>query len=89
MPDHNEILRSFAQKTGNAEAVDKLRAALATPSGAKAAKVISAKHAYELEKAAKAAEQGDMSEAAQLAQSLMETPEGAQLAQQLKSIFGM
>ncbi len=89
MPDHNEILRSLAMKTGNSKAVDQLKAVLSTPSGAKAAKSISAKHAYELEKAAKAAEQGDMAEAARLAQSLMQTPEGAQLAQQLKGIFGI
>ncbi len=89
MPDYNEILRRLASQTGNAQAADQLKVILSTPSGSKAAKAISSQHAMELERAAKAAEKGDMKEAARLAQSLMQTPEGAQLAAQLKNIFRM
>ena len=42
----------------------------------------------ELEQAAKAAQRGDMRSAAQAAQKLMQTPEGARLAAQLRHIFG-
>ena len=44
--------------------------------------------ADELEQAAKAAQRGDMRSAAQAAQKLMQTPEGARLAAQLRHIFG-
>ena len=44
--------------------------------------------ADELEQAAKAAQRGDMRIAAQAAQKLMQTPEGARLAAQLRHIFG-
>jgi len=89
MPDHNEILRRFAAQAGGTQSIEQLRAALSTPSGAKAARTISSRHAKELERAAQAAERGDMTEAARLAESLMKTPEGAQLAAQFKAIFKM
>ena len=50
--------------------------------------LLSAQHADELEQAAKAAQRGDMRSAAQAAQKLMQTPEGARLAAQLRHIFG-
>ncbi len=89
MPDHNEILRKLAEQTAGTQAVDQLRVALSTPAGSKAAKTISAQHARELERAAQAAERGDLTEATRLAQKLMNTPEGAQLAAQFKTIFKM
>ena len=49
---------------------------------------IDAQHADELEQAAKAAQRGDMRSAAQAVQKLMQTPEGARLAAQLRHIFG-
>lgn len=88
MPNQNDILRRMAAQAGNADAVERLQAALRTPDGQKAARVISDKHADTLERAAQAAQRGDMGEAARLAKQLMQTPEGAGLAAQLKKIFG-
>lgn len=88
MPDQNEIFRRLAAQAGNPQATDQLRAALNTPDGRKAAQVISARHAAELERAAQAAQRGDMTEAARLAQQLMQTQEGAALAAQLKKLLG-
>ena len=68
-------------------AVARLRAALNTPDGKKAAQVISSQHAATLERAAQAAQRGDMGEAARLAQQLMQSPEGTQLAHKLRQIF--
>lgn len=88
MPNQNDILRRMAAQAGNADAVERLQAALRTPDGQKAARVISDKHTDTLERAAQAAQRGDMGEAARLAKQLMQTPEGAGLAAQLKKIFG-
>ncbi|MDO4269965.1 MAG: hypothetical protein Q4C72_03475 [Eubacteriales bacterium] len=87
MPDQNEILRRFAAQAGNEQTIEQLRAALNTPDGRKAAQVISAQHAADLERAAAAAQRGDMGEAARLAQKLMQTHEGSNLAAQLKKMF--
>ena len=87
MPDQNEILRRLAAQGGGQNTVEQLRAALNTPDGKKAAQVISSQHAATLERAAQAAQRGDMGEAARLAQQLMQTQEGVHLAQQLRQIF--
>ena len=87
MPDQNEILRRLAEQAGNPQAVDQLRTALNTPDGKKAAQIISAQHAADLERAAQAAQRGDMREAAMLAQKLMQSHEGTTLAAQLKKLF--
>ena len=65
----------------------RLQAALRTPDGQKAARIISDRHAADLERAAQAAQRGDMGEAARLAQQLMQSPEGTQLAHKLRQIF--
>ena len=88
MSDQNEIIRRLAEQAGSPDAVARLRAALNTPDGKKAAQVISSQHAATLERAAQAAQRGDMGEAARLAKQLMQTQEGANLAAQLKKIFG-
>lgn len=87
MPDQNEILRRLASQAGGQDTVEQLRAALHTPDGKKAAQVISSQHAEALERAAQAAQRGDMGEASRLAQQFMQTQEGARLAQQLRQIF--
>lgn len=84
MSDQNEIFRRLA---GDPETVAALRRALHTPDGRQAAQVISDRHADVLERAAQAAQRGDMGEAARLAQQLMQTQEGARLADKLKQIF--
>ena len=88
MSDENEIIRRLAEQAGSPDAVARLRAALNTPDGKKAAQVISSQHAATLERAAQAAQRGDMGEAARLAQQLMQSPEGTQLAHKLRQIFG-
>ena len=88
MPNQNDILRRIAAQAGSADALAQLQAALRTPDGQKAARIISDKHAADLERAAQAAQRGDMGEAARLAKQLMQTQEGANLAAQLKKIFG-
>ena len=88
MPNQNDILRRIAAQAGSADALEQLQAALRTPDGQKAARIISDKHAADLERAAQAAQRGDMGEAARLAIQLMQTQEGANLAAQLKKIFG-
>ena len=88
MPNQNDILRRIAAQAGSADALAQLQAALRTPDGQKAARIISDKHAADLERAAQAAQRGDMGEAARLAKQLMQTEEGASLAAQLKKIFG-
>ena len=75
--DQNELLRRLAAQAGG-DAAD----------GRRAVEQLSAQHADELEQAAKAAQRGDMRSAAQAAQKLMQTPEGARLAAQLRHIFG-
>lgn len=87
MPDQNDILRRLSAQSGNPDAVAQLRALLHTTGGQKAAQAISSQHADALERAAQAAQRGDMGEAARLAQKLMQTPEGTQLAQKLRQIF--
>ena len=75
MPNQNDILRRIAAQAGSADALEQLQAALRTPDGQKAARIISDKHAADLERAAQA-------------KQLMQTQEGANLAAQLKKIFG-
>ena len=87
MPNQEEILRRIAEQAGKTDALAQLQAALRTPDGQKAARIISDRHAADLERAAQAAQRGDMGEAARLAQQLMKTQEGAHLAQQLRQIF--
>ena len=82
MSDQNEIIRRLAEQAGSPDAV-----ARNTPDGKKAAQVISSQHAATLERAAQAAQRGDMGEAARLAQQLMQSPEGTQLAHKLRQIF--
>lgn len=88
MPNQNDILRRIAAQAGSADALEQLQAALRTPGGQQAARIISDRHAADLERAAQAAQRGDMGEAARLAKQLMQTPEGVSLAAQLKKIFG-
>ena len=87
MSDQNELIRRLPEQAGSPDAVARLRAALNTPDGKKAAQVISSQHAATLERAAQAAQRGDMGEAARLAQQLMQSPEGTQLAHKLRQIF--
>ena len=87
MPDQQELLRRLAQQIGDKQTLDQLRAALNTPNGQQAAQIISNQHADELERAAQAVQRGDMREAAMLAQKMMQTREGANLAAQHKKIF--
>ena len=88
MPNQDEILRRIAEQAGKTDALAQLQAALRTPDGQKAARIISDRHAADLERAAQATQRGDMGEAARLARQLMQTEEGASLAAQLKKIFG-
>lgn len=87
MPDQQELLQRLAQQIGDKQALDQLRAALNTPNGQQATRIISDQHAADLERAAQAVQRGDMREAAMLAQKMMQTREGANLAAQLKKIF--
>lgn len=87
MPDFNEIARQLAGQTGGDQTIDKLRAALSSPEGQKAAKIISSQNADTLERAAQAVQRGDMAEAARLANQLMQTGEGATLANQIRSML--
>ena len=85
--DQNELLRRLAAQAGGDAALERLSGALGTADGRRAVEQLSAQHADELEQAAKAAQRGDM-RSAQAAQKLMQTPEGARLAAQLRPIFG-
>lgn len=87
MPNQEEILRRIAEQAGKTDALAQLQAALRTPDGQKAARIISDRHAADLERAAQAAQRGDMREAAMLAQKLMQSHEGTTLAAQLKKLF--
>lgn len=87
MPDLNEVMRQLAANSGDAQTLQKLRAAMNTPNGRQAVKSISASNAADLERAAQAAQRGDMAEAARLAQKLMQTNEGASLVNQLKTML--
>ena len=80
--DQNELLRRLAAQAGGDAALERLSGALGTADGRRAVEQLSAQHA------AKAAQRGDMRSAAQAAQKLMQTPEGARLAAQLRHIFG-
>ena len=84
--NQNELLRRLAAQAGGDAALERLSGALGTADGRRAVEQLSAQHADEL--AAKAAQRGDMRSAAQAAQKLMQTPEGARLAAQLRHIFG-
>ena len=85
--DQNELLRRLAAQAGGDAALERLSDALSTADGKHAAEQLSAQHADELEQAAAAAQRGDLRSAAQAAQKLMQTPEGARLAAQLRQIF--
>ena len=87
MSDQNEIIRRLAEQAGSPDAVARLRAALNTPDGKKAAQVISSQHAATLERAEKAAHRGDRGESERLAQQLKQAPEGTPLAHKLRQIF--
>ena len=86
--NQNELLRRLAAQAGGDAALERLSGALGTADGRRAVEQLSAQHAAELEQAAKAAQRGDMRSAAQAAQKLMQTPEGARLAAQLRHIYG-
>lgn len=88
MPNQDEILRRIAAQAGQVDTLAQLKNALRTPEGQQAARVISDRHAADLERAAQAAQRGDMGEAARLAKQLMQTQEGTALAAQLRKIFG-
>ena len=85
--NQNELLRRLAAQAGGDAALERLSGALGTADGRRAVEQLSAQYADELEQAAKAAQRGDMRSAAQAAQKLMQTPEGARLAAQLRHIF--
>lgn len=87
MPDLNDILQQLAVKTGDKQMVDRVRAALSTPNAHQAAQMVSSQNADDLERAAQAAQRGDMAEAARLANKLMQTNEGAKLAGQLRQML--
>ena len=84
--DQNELLRRLAAQAGGDAALKRLSGALGTADGRRAVEQLSAQHADELkvEKIASTLERS----AAQAAQKLMQTPEGARLAAQLRHIFG-
>ena len=91
--DQNELLRRLAAQAGGDAALERLSGALGTADGRRAVEQLSAQHADELavlldEHGRGAAQRGDMRSAAQAAQKLMQTPEGARLAAQLRHIFG-
>lgn len=88
MPDPNELMKKLAAQAGDPQAVEKLYAALSTPEGRHTAQVISAENADDLERAAQAAQRGDMGEAARIAQKMMRSKEGASLAARIREIFG-
>lgn len=88
MNDPNELLRRLAAQTGDTDAINKIRAALTSADGRRAAELISSQNADLLERAAQAAQQGNMGETARLAKLMMQTGEGASLAQKLQKLFG-
>lgn len=87
MLDHKELLRRLAAQAGGQSTISQIQAALNSAEGKQAAQSISGKHAALLEQAAQAAERGDYQQASQLAQQLMQTPEGAQIAAKLRGLL--
>ena len=84
--DQKELLRRLAAQVGGDAALERLTDALRTADGQRAVEQLS-QHSAELEQAAAAAQRGDLRSAARTAQKLMQTPEGARLAAQLRQIF--
>lgn len=87
MPDLNDMIRQLTGQNGSAQTIDQLRQMMNTPDARRAAQAISNQNADLLERAAQAAQRGDMATTAQIASQLMQTGEGARLADQLRGLF--
>lgn len=86
--DIEALLRQFSQQSGDAAAVARLKANMQVPQNQRAAQTILKQHGASLEQAMLRMQAGDTEGAKQIIQRTMQTPEGAQLAQQIARLMG-
>ncbi|MCD8355543.1 MAG: hypothetical protein LUE11_03085 [Clostridia bacterium] len=89
--DMENLLRSLSRQSGSrntSKAAERMRDAMNTPQGQQAAREILQNYGSSLEHAAQLAQSGDLNGAKKSVQSLMRTPEGAQLAAQIAKMMG-
>ena len=89
--DMEELMRRISRETGNpdaAQAAGRMRDALNTPEGRRAAQKILEGHSSSLENAARMAQAGNLEGAKQSVQELLRTPDGARLAAQIAKLMG-
>ncbi len=89
--DMDALFHAISQQSGNpdtTQAASRLQAALNTPDGRRAARQVMQNYGSSLEEVARMAQSGNMEGAKRSVQSLMRTPEGAQLAAQIAKMMG-
>jgi uncharacterized protein YdaU (DUF1376 family) len=86
--DMEALLRQFSQQSGDATAAARLKANMQAPQNQRAAQTILKQHGASLEQAMQRMQAGDTEGAKQIIQRTMQTPEGAQLAQQIARLMG-
>ena len=86
--DMEALLRQFSQQSGDAAAAARLKANMQAPRNQRAAQTILQQHGASLEQAMRHMQAGDTEGAKQIIQRTMQTPEGAQLAQQIARLMG-
>lgn len=86
--DMEALLRQFSQQSGDAATAARLKASMQAPQNQRAAQTILKQHGASLEQAMQRMRAGDTEGAKQIIQRTMQTPEGAQLAQQIARLMG-
>lgn len=86
--DMDALLRQFSQQSGDPAAAARLKANMQAPQNQRAAQAILRQHGASFEQAMQRMQAGDTEGAKQIMQRTMQTPEGAQLAQQIARLMG-
>lgn len=86
--DMEALLRQFSQQSGDATVAARFKANMQSPQNQRAAQTILKQHGASLEQAMQRMQAGDTEGAKQIIQRTMQTPEGAQLAQQIARLMG-
>ena len=85
--DLDALIRQISQQCGDAAAA-RLKARMQNPEQQRAARSMFRQHGASLERAMQCMQAGDTEGAKQILQRTMQTPEGAQLAQQIARLMG-
>ena len=86
--DLDALVRQISQQCGDPAAAARLKARMQNPEQQRAARSMLRQHGSSLEQAMQHMQAGDTEGAKQIMQRTMQTPEGAQLAQQIARLMG-